>query len=126
MIELLAEAVPPGVLNVVAGGDEIGAAMSQHPKIQKMVFTGSAATGRKVMASAAPTLKHLTLELGGNDAGIVLPDADIDALIAPMFWGAFINSGQTCAALEAPVRARLALRSRLQGVHRFCPRDTDG
>ena len=100
MIELLAEAVPPGVLNVVAGGDELGAAMSQHPKIQKMVFTGSAATGRKVMASAAPTLKHLTLELGGNDAGIVLPDADIGALIAPMFWGAFINSGQTCAALK--------------------------
>ena len=100
MIELLAQAVPPGVLNVVAGDDELGAALSRHPKIQKVVFTGSASTGRKVMASAAPTLKHLTLELGGNDAGIVLPDADMDKLIAPMFWGSFINSGQTCAALK--------------------------
>jgi acyl-CoA reductase-like NAD-dependent aldehyde dehydrogenase len=100
MIELLAQVLPPGVLNVVAGDDDLGAALSRHMKIQKVVFTGSASTGRKVMASAAPTLKHLTLELGGNDAGIVLPDADMDKLIAPMFWGSFINSGQTCAALK--------------------------
>jgi acyl-CoA reductase-like NAD-dependent aldehyde dehydrogenase len=64
------------------------------------VFTGSIATGKKVMASAAPNLKALTLELGGNDAGIVLPDADIAKLVEPMFWGAFINSGQTCGALK--------------------------
>jgi acyl-CoA reductase-like NAD-dependent aldehyde dehydrogenase len=87
-------------LNVVAGDDALGAALSRHPKVKKVVFTGSAATGRKVMASAAPTLKHLTLELGGNDPGIVLPDADLQKLIEPMFWGAFINSGQTCAALK--------------------------
>jgi acyl-CoA reductase-like NAD-dependent aldehyde dehydrogenase len=73
------------------------------------VFTGSAATGRKVMASAAPTLKHLTLELGSNNAGIVLPDGHRRSHRA-MFRGAFINSGQTCAALNA-CRARLALRS---------------
>ena len=100
MVELLAAQLPPGVLNVVAGDDALGAALSRHPKVKKVVFTGSAATGRKVMASAAPTLKHLTLELGGNDPGIVLPDADLQKLIEPMFWGAFINSGQTCAALK--------------------------
>jgi acyl-CoA reductase-like NAD-dependent aldehyde dehydrogenase len=100
MVELLAHELPPGVLNVVAGDDELGAALSRHAGIRKVVFTGSAATGRKVMASAAPTLKHLTLELGGNDAGIVLPDADVEKLVEPLFWGAFINSGQTCAALK--------------------------
>ena len=100
MVELLGAALPPGVLNVVAGDDALGAALSAHPKVKKVVFTGSAATGRKVMASAAPTLKHLTLELGGNDAAIVLPDADLGKMVEPLFWGAFINSGQTCAALK--------------------------
>jgi acyl-CoA reductase-like NAD-dependent aldehyde dehydrogenase len=100
MVELLARELPPGVVNVVAGDDQLGAALSVHPGIHKVVFTGSAATGRKVMASAAPTLKHLTLELGGNDAGIVLPDAEVEKIVEPLFWGAFINSGQTCAALK--------------------------
>jgi acyl-CoA reductase-like NAD-dependent aldehyde dehydrogenase len=100
MIELIAAVLPPGVVNVVAGGDDLGAAISRHGRIRKLVFTGSIATGKKVMASAAPCLKPLTLELGGNDAGIVLPDADIAKLVEPMFWGAFINSGQTCGALK--------------------------
>jgi acyl-CoA reductase-like NAD-dependent aldehyde dehydrogenase len=85
---------------VIVGGNEIGALLSQHPKIGKVVFTGSTATGKKVMASAAPTIKALTLELGGNDAGIVLPDADVSRIVEPLFWGAFINSGQTCGALK--------------------------
>jgi len=100
MIELIAAVLPPGVVNVIAGGDELGAALSKHERIKKMVFTGSIATGKKVMASAAPTLKPLTLELGGNDAGIVLPDVDMTKLVEPMFWGALINSGQTCGALK--------------------------
>ena len=100
MIELIAKVLPPGVINVVAGGDDVGAALSKHERIKKIVFTGSIATGKKVMASAASTLKPLTLELGGNDAGIVLPDADMAKLVEPMFWGAFINSGQTCGALK--------------------------
>ena len=100
MVELLQGALPPGVLNAVAGEDALGATLSGHPRIGKVVFTGSAATGRKVMASAAPTLKHLTLELGGNDPGIVLPDVEVDKIVEPLFWGAFINSGQTCAALK--------------------------
>lgn len=98
--QLLQEALPPGVLNVVSGQNEIGQAMSEHPGIDKIIFTGSTATGRKVMASGAGNLKRLTLELGGNDAGIVLPDVDLDASIEKLFWGIFINNGQTCAALK--------------------------
>jgi acyl-CoA reductase-like NAD-dependent aldehyde dehydrogenase len=100
MIELINTVLPPGVVNAIAGGDELGAQLSQHPRVGKVVFTGSIATGKKVMASAAPTLKPLTLELGGNDPGIVLPDANVEQLAEPMFWGAFINSGQTCGALK--------------------------
>lgn len=74
--------------------------MSAHPGIGKVTFTGSINTGRKVMASAANTLKRLTLELGGNDAGIVLPNVDAKAIAEGLFWGAFINGGQTCAALK--------------------------
>ena len=98
--QLLQEALPPGVLNVIAGADGIGQAMADHQGIDKIVFTGSTATGRKVMASGAANLKRLTLELGGSDAGIVLPDADLDAHIDKLFWGIFINNGQTCAALK--------------------------
>lgn len=97
---LLQAALPPGVLNVVAGEDALGAEMSRHPGIDKIVFTGSTATGRRVMESAAPTLKRLTLELGGNDAAIVLADADLDASVEKIFWGAFLNNGQTCAAIK--------------------------
>lgn len=100
MVELMNEVLPKGVVNVITGTDEIGAAMSAHPGIAKMTFTGSTATGKKVMASAVDTLKRLTLELGGNDAGIVLPDADPKAIAEGLFWGAFINNGQTCAALK--------------------------
>jgi acyl-CoA reductase-like NAD-dependent aldehyde dehydrogenase len=65
-----------------------------------MTFTGSTETGKKIMASAVDTLKRLTLELGGNDAGIVLPDVDPKGIAEGLFWGAFINNGQTCAALK--------------------------
>ena len=74
--------------------------MSSHDGIGKIVFTGSASTGKKVMSSAAHTLKRLTLELGGNDAGIVLPDVDPKQIAPGLFWGGFINNGQTCAALK--------------------------
>lgn len=100
MIEIAGAVLPPGVLNVVTGDDTLGPLMTAHPGIAKIAFTGSSATGRKVMESASATLKRLTLELGGNDAGIVLPDADPAAIAEGLFWGAFINSGQTCAALK--------------------------
>ncbi len=100
MVELLQSALPPGVLNLVSGPDSLGPVLTSHPDIAKICFTGSSATGRAVMASAAPSLKRLTLELGGNDAGIVLPDCDPKAIAEGLFWGAFINNGQTCAALK--------------------------
>ncbi|ARQ14455.1 aldehyde dehydrogenase (NAD(+)) protein (plasmid) [Rhizobium etli] len=100
LVEIINQVLPPGVVNVITGENSIGAALSAHPGIAKMVFTGSTETGKKVMASAVATLKRLTLELGGNDAGIVLPDADPKAIVEGLFWGAFINNGQTCAALK--------------------------
>ncbi len=100
LVELINEVVPRGVVNVVSGENEIGALMTAHPGIGKVTFTGSTETGKKVMASAVSSLKRLTLELGGNDAAIVLADADPKAIAEGLFWGAFSNSGQTCAALK--------------------------
>jgi len=100
MVEILNDCLPPGVLNCVTGEDELGQWMSEHPGIQKIIFTGSTATGKKVMSSSAGNLKRLTLELGGNDAGIVLDDADPAAIAEGIIGGAFINNGQTCAALK--------------------------
>jgi len=102
-VELLNEVLPAGVVNSVSCDDRtsnLGAAMSAHEDIRKIVFTGSCATGQRVMQSAATTMKRLTLELGGNDAGIVLPDADPKAIAEGLFWGGFINNGQTCAAMK--------------------------
>ena len=98
--EIANSILPAGVLNVVTGTGDIGAAMSEHVDIQKIVFTGSTPTGKAIMKSAAVTLKRLTLELGGNDAGIVLADADIEAISGKIFATSFINNGQTCAALK--------------------------
>lgn len=99
-VELANEILPPGVLNIVTGAGEVGAAMASHPGIAKIVFTGSSATGRRIMQAAAGTLKRLTLELGGNDAGIVLPDVDVPAVAPKLFGACFHNNGQTCAALK--------------------------
>jgi acyl-CoA reductase-like NAD-dependent aldehyde dehydrogenase len=98
--ELLREALPPGVLNVISGGDALGPWMTRHPGIDKISFTGSTQTGRKVMASAAESLKRVTLELGGNDAAIVLPDVDVAAIAEQLFWAAFRNAGQICIATK--------------------------
>lgn len=100
LVELMQEALPPGVVQVLASVGGLGAQMTAHPGIDKISFTGSTETGAKVMTSAAATIKRLTLELGGNDAGIVLPDADPQAIAEGLFWGCFINNGQTCAALK--------------------------
>lgn len=103
LVEIMNEVLPAGVVNAVASDDQlhnIGAAMAAHPDIRKMVFTGSIATGKRVMMTAAETMKRLTLELGGNDAGIVLPDVDAKQIAEGLFWGGFINNGQTCAAMK--------------------------
>ncbi len=102
-VQIMNDILPAGVLNIVTSDDQsanIGAAMAHHPDIRKIVFTGSTATGEKVMQGAAATMKRLTLELGGNDAGIILPDVDPKAIAEGLFWGAFINTGQTCAAMK--------------------------
>jgi len=98
--ELLRAVLPPGVLNVISGDDELGPLMTAHPGIDKIGFTGSTQTGRRVMAGAAATLKRVTLELGGNDAAIVLPDVDVAAVAPALFWGAFYSSGQVCLAAK--------------------------
>jgi acyl-CoA reductase-like NAD-dependent aldehyde dehydrogenase len=98
--ELLNEVFPPGVVNVLAGGDELGAAMTAHGGIDKISFTGSVATGKKVLASAAATLKRVTLELGGNDPAIVLDDVDAKAIAKKIFFASFVNSGQVCMAIK--------------------------
>jgi acyl-CoA reductase-like NAD-dependent aldehyde dehydrogenase len=98
--ELARAILPPGVLNVIAGGNELGAWMTGHEGIGKISFTGSTATGRKIMASASGTLKRVTLELGGNDPAIVLPDVDPKSIAPKLFWTAFQNSAQFCVAAK--------------------------
>ncbi|MFM0649116.1 aldehyde dehydrogenase family protein, partial [Paraburkholderia bryophila] len=98
--ELAQQVFPAGVLSVMSGGNELGQMMTEHPDIAKISFTGSTATGKKVMASGSTNLKRVTLELGGNDAAIVLGDADYKAIIPTLFWAAFGNSGQWCIAIK--------------------------
>ncbi|WP_428036647.1 aldehyde dehydrogenase family protein [Amphritea sp.] len=100
LVEIINEVAPPGLVNVVTGETGIGSGMTKHPGIRKIVFTGSTPTGQTIMRSAADNLKRLTLELGGNDAGIVLPDADPATVAEGIFQTAFLNMGQTCAALK--------------------------
>jgi len=98
--EALKDTLPAGVLNVLSGGNDLGAELTKHPDVRKISFTGSVATGKKVMLAAADDLKRVTLELGGNDPAIVLDDVDPDQVAESLFWGAFQNSGQVCAAIK--------------------------
>jgi acyl-CoA reductase-like NAD-dependent aldehyde dehydrogenase len=100
MGEISRDILPPGVLNILAGGDNLGPWITSHPGIDKISFTGSVATGKKVLASASSNLKRVTLELGGNDAAIVLEDVDIANVAPHIFWAAFANSGQICVAVK--------------------------
>ncbi|AFR48168.1 aldehyde dehydrogenase family protein [Gordonia sp. KTR9] len=98
--EIANEILPPGVLNVVTGGDELGAMMTKHPVPRKVSFTGSVAAGKLVYQSAAADLKRVTLELGGNDAAILLDDANPAEIAEALFWGAFFNNGQGCILIK--------------------------
>ena len=100
MGEIAVEAFPPGVINILSGGNELGRWIVDHPDIVHISFTGSAATGKNIMRSAAGTLKKLTLELGGNDAAIVMPHTNIDEVAPQIFGSAMFNSGQTCIAIK--------------------------
>jgi acyl-CoA reductase-like NAD-dependent aldehyde dehydrogenase len=92
--------VPPGVVNVLATDDSVAAGLVEDPRVGKIVFTGSVATGKKVMAAAAKNLTPVVLELGGKDAAVVCRDADLDLAAQGIVWGAFLNAGQTCASVE--------------------------
>lgn len=100
LMELIADTVPAGVINVITGGDHLGPLLTAHPDIDKITFTGSTATGKKVMETASKDLKRITLELGGNDASIVLPDANVEKVAEQLFWSSFMNAGQVCIAAK--------------------------
>ncbi|MEW6271260.1 MAG: aldehyde dehydrogenase family protein [Thermodesulfobacteriota bacterium] len=96
----LREVVPPGAVNVLGGSDQVGAWLTAHPGVRKVAFTGSIATGKRIVHAGADDLKRLTLELGGNDPAIVLPDVEVGAVAPSLFWSAFLNSGQICMAIK--------------------------
>lgn len=100
MVRLMNEVLPKGVLNTISGDGSVGAELVKNQDIGKVMFTGSVATGKKIMATSAGNMTRLTLELGGNDAAIVLPDANPEEIAGGLFWGAFINMGQTCACAK--------------------------
>jgi acyl-CoA reductase-like NAD-dependent aldehyde dehydrogenase len=89
---------PPGVLNVLTGDGETGAALVDHPDVDKIAFTGSTVVGREIGAKAGRALKRVTLELGGKSPNVILPDADMDAAIRGSFQAIYFNSGQACNA----------------------------
>ncbi|MGZ3344424.1 MAG: aldehyde dehydrogenase family protein [Caulobacteraceae bacterium] len=94
------EILPPGVLNVICDQNELGEALTSHPDIAKVAFTGSTATGKKVAKSASDGLKRVTLELGGNDAAIVMDDVDPKVVAKKVYEGAMVNAGQVCVAIK--------------------------
>ena len=100
LAELIKDVAPPGVVNIITGEDNLGPLMTSHPDIDKITFTGSTATGKKIMEGASHDLKRITLELGGNDASIVLPDADVEKVAEQLFWSSFTNAGQICVAAK--------------------------
>lgn len=98
--EVIAQILPPGVVNVIADVNDLGGALSTHADVAKVAFTGSTATGKKVMASAASGVKRVTLELGGNDAAIVLDDMPAKLAAEKVYQGAMVNAGQVCVAIK--------------------------
>ncbi|MBL1290541.1 aldehyde dehydrogenase family protein [Streptomyces sp. NPDC057067] len=104
---VLATALPEDVLTVVTGREPLGAHLAAHPGIRHVTFTGSVPTGQAVAAAAAASLARVTLELGGNDAAVLLDDVDVDRVADRLFWAAFRNCGQVCMAVKrvyAPAR----------------------
>src|SRR5260370_34624415 len=98
--EHCARILQAGVVNIIVDRNDLGAALTGHPDVAKVAFTGSTATGKKVMASAAGTLKRLTLELGGNDAAIVLEDVDPKEVAPKIYAAAMFNAGQGCICIK--------------------------
>lgn len=100
MVRLMNTVLPAGVLNTISGDGKVGGLMVKNKMIDKIMFTGSVRTGQRIIEASSGNMARLTLELGGNDAAIVLPDADVKAMAMDLFWGSFINMGQTCACIK--------------------------
>ncbi|PRA97832.1 aldehyde dehydrogenase [Chryseobacterium sp. MYb7] len=100
LIKVINSVLPEDILQVITGRGEVGGYLTSHPEIGKIMFTGSIATGKKVIEASVKNMARLTLECGGNDAGIILPGLDVTKHIDNIFWGAFLNMGQTCACLK--------------------------
>ena len=118
--------IPDGVVNIVTGAGEVGAALAGHPGVDKISFTGSTDTGRKIVNAATGNLKRVSLELGGKSPNVIFADADLDAAIPVASWGVFRNSGQICYAgtrifVERPVYERV-----LGGIAEFARKLTVG
>ncbi|UWQ35642.1 aldehyde dehydrogenase family protein (plasmid) [Leisingera sp. M527] len=98
--EICARILPPGLVNIITDANDLGPKLTTHPDVAKIGFTGSSETGKRIMASAADTMKRVTLEMGGNDPAIVLPDVDVKAAAEKVYGGAFLNAGQVCLAVK--------------------------
>ncbi|PJX28054.1 hypothetical protein CAP48_02410 [Advenella sp. S44] len=114
--EIIKDIVPAGVINIITGGDKLARALTAHPLINKIAFTGSTQTGKAIMTTAAQSIKRITLELGGNDPAIVMDDADLEKHIPGIFWGAFANNAQFCVAIK---RLYIHEKIRNQFLERF-------
>ncbi|MDY0745218.1 aldehyde dehydrogenase family protein [Paucibacter sp. R3-3] len=124
LVRVIAEVLPPGVINTISGSGAVGSQLVENPGVDKIMFTGSGSTGARITAAAAKNLTPTTMELGGNDAAIVLPDADPKAIAMDLFWGAFLNMGQTCAAakrLYVPESLHDALVAELKAIAEAMP-----
>lgn len=100
LIEVLQNVMPPGIINSVAGASETGKLLCQHPLVRKISFTGSTAVGKHIGKKAMSNMKMITLELGGNDAAIILDDVNVKEVAPRIFWSAFSNLGQTCTSIK--------------------------
>lgn len=100
LAEIINRHIPAGVCSLVLGKGDVGQALTEHPEVAKVTFTGSTRTGQSILGHSVSSLKSVVLELGGNDAGIVLEDANLDTAAEGIFASAFLNAGQTCAALK--------------------------
>ncbi|KAI4129423.1 MAG: hypothetical protein LQ338_002263 [Usnochroma carphineum] len=117
LAELGMQIFPPGVLQALSGEEDLGPMFTTHPDIDKIAFTGSSATGKKVMAASASTLKRVTLELGGNDPAILCDDVDIEAIIPKLAIVSFLCTSQICMMIK-----RLYVHSKIypKFVEAFC------
>lgn len=100
MVRLMNTVLPAGVLNSISGDGKVGAELISNSGVDKIMFTGSTGTARKIIEASGGNMARLTLECGGNDAAIILPGTDMESKAGDLFWGAFINQGQTCACAK--------------------------